>query len=66
MLTNNSLTNVTARDERQLDLRIEISYESDLRKAKDILENLLENTPEIMKDKERNVFVDELGAKRID
>ena len=61
MLTNNSLTNVTARDERQLDLRIEISYESDLRKAKDILEN----TPEIMKDKERNVFVDELGASGV-
>lgn len=65
MLTNNSLTNVTARDERQLDLRIEISYESDLRKSKDILENLLENTPEIMKDKERNVFVDELGASGV-
>ena len=50
MLTNNSLTNVTAKDERQLDLRIDISYESDLRKAKKILENMLQNTPGILKD----------------
>lgn len=65
MLTNNSLTNVTERDERQLDLRVEISYESDLCKAKEILENLLKSTPEIMKDKEINVFVDQLGASGV-
>lgn len=65
MLTNNSLTNVTERDERQLDLRVEISYESDLQKAKEILENLLKSTPEIMKDKEINVFVDQLGASGV-
>lgn len=65
MLTNNSLTNVTERDERQLDLRVEISYESDLRKAKEILENLLKSNPEIMKEKEINVFVDQLGASGV-
>lgn len=65
MLTNNSLTNVTAKDERQLDLRVDISYESDLRKAKEILIRLLEENPDILKDMECNVFVDSLGASGV-
>ncbi len=65
MLTNNSLTNVTAKDERQLDLRIDISYESDLRKAKRILEDMLRDTPGILKDMEMSVFVDSLGTNSV-
>ena len=65
MLTNNSLTNVTANDERQLDLRIDISYESDLRKAKRILEDMLRDTPGILKDMEMSVFVDSLGTSSV-
>ena len=65
MLTNNSLTNVTAKDERQLDLRIDISYESDLRKAKGILEDMLKSTPGILRDMETSVFVDSLGTSSV-
>ena len=65
MLTNNSLTNVTAKDERQLDLRIDISYESDLRKAKRILEDMLRDKPGILKDMEMSVFVDSLGTSSV-
>lgn len=65
MLTNNSLTNVTAKDERQLDLRIDISYESDLKKAKAILEDMLTDTPGILKDMEVSVFVDSLGTSSV-
>ncbi len=65
MLTNNSLINVTAKDERQLDLRIDISYESDLRKAKKILEDMLQSTPGILKDMEMSVFVDSLGVSSV-
>lgn len=65
MLTNNSLTNVTAKDERQLDLRIDIAYEADLKKAKSILEQLLQDTPGIMKDREMSIFVDSLGTSSV-
>lgn len=65
MLTNNSLTNVTAKDERQLDLRIDIAYESDLRLAKELLEKLLKDTPGVMNDHEMNVFVDSLGLNGV-
>ncbi len=41
MLTNNSITNATAKDERQLDLRVGISYNADIKKAKSMIEKLL-------------------------
>ena len=65
MLTNNSLTNVTEKDERQLDLRIDIAYESDLREAKRILTGLLQGTPGILKEQEMSVFVDSLGTSSV-
>lgn len=65
MLTNNSLTNATAKDERRLDLKVDISYHADLRKAKDIIENLLKKDDCILKDEEITVFVDELAASAV-
>lgn len=64
-LANHSLTNVTARDERQLDLKIGISYESDLKKAKQILERMLNENENIIKDEDINVFVDSLGDSSV-
>lgn len=65
MLTNNSLTNVTEKNERRLDLKIDISYESDLKKAKDVLIRLMEAEPRIRKDSDMMVFVDSLGASSV-
>lgn len=65
MLTNNSLTNATAKDVRRLDLKVDISYNADLRKAKDIIENLLKKDDCILKDEEITVFVDELAASAV-
>ena len=61
MLTNNSLTNVTHMDERKLELKVSISYESDLLKAKAVLADLIRKESRIMQDKEHRLFVDELG-----
>lgn len=65
MLTSNSLTNVTAREERQLDLKIHISYDSDLKKAKDILTELLHEEEGVLEQERVQVFVDELGASAV-
>ena len=65
ILTGNSLTNVTAKDERQLDLKIGISYESDLKKAKYLLETMLEKNANIIKEEECRVFVDSLGDSAV-
>lgn len=65
VLTNNSLTNVTEQNQRQLDLRIGISYRSDLKKAKCVLETILREDPDVRKEEERNVFVAELGDSAV-
>ena len=65
MLANNSLTNVTEKDERRLDLKIGISYEADLRKAKELIRNLIDKEARINQDKEILIFVDELGESAV-
>ncbi len=65
ILTGNSLTNVTAKAERQLDLKVGISYQSDLKKAKDTLEKLIQSNPNIIHEEEWKVFVDSLGDSAV-
>lgn len=65
MLTNNSITNATAKDERQLDLRVAISYDADIRQAKNVIEKLLEKDECIIKNEQINVFVHELADSAV-
>lgn len=64
-LTNNSLINVTAQDKRKLEVKVGISYESDIRLAKKILEDLLYEDQTIMSEEEHVVFVDQLAESSV-
>lgn len=64
-LANNSITNMTAQDKRKLDLKVDISYEADLKKAKELLEKLLKEDADVMQDEEMLVFVDSLGNSSV-
>lgn len=64
-LANNSLTNVTGSDYRQLDLKIGISYDADLKKAKELISELLKADLDIEQEKPHNVFVDELADSSV-
>ena len=65
ILTSNSLTNVTARPERQLDLKVGIGYDSDLKKAKKLIEDMLYSDPSVIQDEDIKVFVDSLGDSAV-
>ena len=65
ILTNNSLTNVTARPERKLDLKVGIAYDADLKKAKHLIEEKLYHDPSIIQDEEIRVFVDSLADSAV-
>ena len=60
-ITNSSIVNVTSQDKRKLEIKVMIGYQSDLKKAKGILETLLHADPAIMSEQEMLVFVDELA-----
>lgn len=64
-LANTSLTNVTATGMRRVDLRIGISYEADIRHAKQVITDVLRQDEDTLKDKEMFVFVDELGDSSV-
>ena len=64
-LANTSLTNVTAQDKRRLDLSVGISYDADLKKAKELIEGLFRADADILKEEDINVFVDNLGESSV-
>ncbi|MCI8518102.1 MAG: mechanosensitive ion channel [Hungatella sp.] len=64
-LSNSNLTNVTAQEKRRLEIKVGISYESDLKKAKGILEELFHSHPLIMEEDGILVFVDSLGDSAV-
>ena len=64
-LANNSLTNVTGTDLRRLDLLVTVSYDSDIKKVKELLLSILEEDEGVLKSEDRNVFVDALADSGI-
>ncbi len=59
-LANSSLTNVTHAPHRRNEIKIGISYDSDIRTAKKVLQQLLDNDSAVLQDMDKLVFVDEL------
>lgn len=64
-LANSSLTNVTYAPDRRLDVKVGISYHSDIKKAKKVLLTLLEKDAFTLKEKEMLVYVDELADSAV-
>lgn len=64
-LSNSPITNATAEEFRRLDLTVGISYQADLKKAKDILLNIYTSHPKVLKDHPIQVFVDSLADSAV-
>ena len=64
-LSNRPITNATAEKFRRLDLTVGISYQADLKKAKDILLDIYTSHPKVLKDHPIQVFVDQLADSAV-
>ena len=64
-LSNASLTNVTRSNRRQMDLVFSISYDSDIRKAKEVLNKLAEEETRRIEGTAISVFVKELAESSV-
>lgn len=64
-LANNVMVNVTAADKRKLEIKVGISYESSIQKAKAVMEQLIVAHPEILHEEEHQVFVAELSDSSV-
>lgn len=64
-LSNTSLTNVTAFETRRVDFEIGISYDSDIKKAKNVIEEAAKNNELVLQDQKIFVFVSDLDASQV-
>lgn len=60
------ITNFSARDTRRIDLVVGIGYDDNIKAARDILENILQNESRILEDPAPVILVSELGASSVD
>ena len=66
ILSNNTLVNVSHMDKRRVDIVVGISYDADIRVAKDIIYKLAQNDRCRLPEEDAIVFVDNLGASSVD
>lgn len=64
-LANNSMTNFSEAHMRRVDVTVGISYDADIKKAKDILWRIISEDNDVIQDDTRRVYVDSLGASEV-
>ena len=64
-LANSNILNMSTLNDRRMDIKVGISYESDIRMAKETLLKVLEEDPGVLQDEEKRVFVDELADSSV-
>lgn len=64
-LANTSMTNVTEAKIRRLDISVGISYDSDIRKAREVLLDMLKQDEAPLKDQVMRVYVDALADSSV-
>lgn len=64
-LSNSSLINASAMPRRRIDISVGISYQADIRKAREVLTELLEADEKVLQEQEKRVFVNSLGESAV-
>ncbi|WP_421716004.1 mechanosensitive ion channel family protein [Arcobacter arenosus] len=64
-ITGGTITNVNAKPERRVDLVVGIGYDDDIKKAKEVLTNIIEADERVLKDKGITVAVSELADSSV-
>ena len=64
-LANSAVTDASMMPERRLDISVGISYDSNIRKAKEIMEEVYRSCPAVIVDKGINVHVSSLGDSAV-
>lgn len=64
-LANSNILNMSTVGHRRMDIKVGISYESDIRRAKEVLLRVLDEDPGVLQDEEKRVFVEELADSAV-
>jgi small conductance mechanosensitive channel len=66
ILSNGIITNYSIKGTRRADLTFSVSYDSDIKQAKDIILDILNNNPKVLQDPKPDVFVKNLTDSAIE
>lgn len=64
-LSNSSMINVSAMPNRRVDISVGISYQADIRQAREVLLKLLESDDKVLADMDKKVYVDSLADSAV-
>lgn len=64
-LANANILNMSTLEDRRMDITVGIAYHEDIRSAREVLLAVLEKDPDVLKDRERRVFVEELADSSV-
>lgn len=64
-LANSTILNMSTTEDRRLDLRIGLSYDADIRRAKEVLLALMSADQGVLQEQEKQVFVEELADSSV-
>jgi small conductance mechanosensitive channel len=64
-ITSGSITNVNANDTRRVDIVVAISYEDSIKNTKDVLTNIINSNPKVLKDKGFGISVTDLAETSV-
>ena len=64
-ITSGSITNVNANNTRRVDIVVAISYEDSIKNAKDVLTNIINSNPKVLKDKGFGISVTDLAETSV-
>lgn len=64
-LSNSSMINASAMPQRRIDISVGISYDADIKAARDVLMNVLNSDDKVLQEQDKLVFVDSLGESAV-
>lgn len=64
-LANGNILNMSTLGDRRMDIKVGISYESDIRRAKEVLLRVLDEDPGVLQEEEKRVFVEALADSAV-
>lgn len=64
-LANGTIVNASAFDTRRVDIRVGVAYDTDMTKAKQVLEAMVRSYEKLLKDQEVSVFIQSLGDSAV-
>lgn len=64
-LANGNILNMSTIGDRRMDIKVGISYDADIRRAKEVLLRVLEEDPGVLQEQEKLVYVEELADSSV-